>query len=144
LARWARLSAPVIYYLAKLLERAAILRYGRYVKIGEQELQKTERWFSKYGPLAVFSARMVPGIRELISIPAGIGDMYMLKFIAYTFAGSLVWSVALTLTGFYLGEAWSRLVDQLSTAFTIVSVVVLAAVVLGCTIWYLQRRKKGI
>lgn len=135
-------GAIVIYYLAKFLGRAAILRYGRYVRVGEQELAKAERWFVRYGPVAVFSARMVPGVRELISIPAGIGGMGIPKFVAYTFAGSLVWSVALTLVGFYLGEAWTQVADQLSSAFTVVGAAVLAAIVLGGIAWYLRRRKK--
>lgn len=135
-------GAIIIYYLAKMLGRGAILRYGRYVRVGEQELQKAERWFAKYGPVAVFSARMVPGVRELISIPAGIGGMAIPKFVTYTFAGSLVWSVALTLVGFYLGEAWSPVSGQLSTAFTTIGAVILAAAILGSIAWYLRRRKK--
>ncbi len=135
-------GAIVIYYLAKYLGRAAILRYGRYVRVGENELQKAEKWFVKYGSVAVFSARMVPGVRELISIPAGIGGMGIPKFVAYTFAGSLVWAIALTLVGFYLGEAWSQFADQLSAAFTTVTAAILAVVVLGGIAWYLRRRKK--
>lgn len=135
-------GAIVIYYLAKYLGRAAILRYGRYMRVGENELQKAEKWFAKHGPVAVFSARMVPGVRELISIPAGIGGMGIPKFVAYTFAGSLVWSIALTLVGFYLGEAWSQFADQLSAAFTTVTVAILAAIVMGGIAWYLRRRKK--
>lgn len=135
-------GAIVIYYLAKVLGRAAILRYGRYVRVGEQELVKAEKWFAKYGPVAVFSARMVPGVRELISIPAGIGGMGVPKFVAFTFAGSLVWSVALTLVGFYLGEAWSQAADQLSEAFNIVAAGVIAAIVIGAIAWYVRRMKK--
>lgn len=135
-------GAIVIYYLAKVLGRAAILRYGRNVRVGEQELLKAEKWFVRYGPVAVFTARMVPGIRELISIPAGISDMGIPKFAGYTFAGSLVWSITLTLVGFYLGKAWSQVADQLSAALTTVGVAILAAIALGGVIWYLRRRKK--
>ena len=135
-------GAIIIYYLARYLGRPAILRYGKYIRIGEHQLQKAERWFTKYGPLAVFSARMVPGVRELISIPAGISGMCVPKFVAYTFAGSLIWTIALTLLGFYLGEAWTRLADQLSAAFTTITVLVLAVAVFGGIIWYLRHRKK--
>lgn len=135
-------GAIVIYYLAKFLGRAALLRYGRYVRVGEQELQKAEKWFARYGSVAVFSARMVPGVRELISIPAGIGGMGIVKFVAYTFAGSLIWSVALTLVGFYLGEAWNQVAEQMSAAFSVVAAAVIAAAVIGGIAWYLRRRKK--
>jgi membrane protein DedA with SNARE-associated domain len=133
-------GALLIYFIAKKLGRAAIIRYGRYVRIGEGDLQRAEAWFAKYGPVAVFSARMVPGVREIISIPAGIGGMNLPKFVGFTFAGSLAWSVALTLVGFYLGEAWSRVAEQLSSAFDIVAAVVIAAIIVGAVVWYARRR----
>lgn len=136
-------GAVVIYYLSRYLGRPAILRYGRFVKIGEQQLQKAERWFYKYGPLAVFSARMVPGVRELISIPAGMGGMHLPKFVAYTFAGSFVWAVALTLLGFYLGEAWVNLSESLSVASTTIGTAILVAAILGVIVWYFRRPKNS-
>lgn len=136
-------GAILIYYLAKYLGRAAILRYGRYVRVGEKEMAKAEKWFAKYGSVAVFSARMVPGVRELISIPAGIGGMSVRKFVAYTFAGCTCTGLShLTLVGFYLGEAWSQFAGQLSSAFTTATAVIFAAIILGGVVWYLRRRKK--
>lgn len=134
-------GAVLIYFIAKKLGRAAIIRYGRYVMIREGDLQRAEKWFAKYGSLAVFSARMVPGVREIISIPAGIGGMNLPRFVVFTFAGSLAWSVALTLVGFYLGEAWGRVAEQLSSAFDIVAAVVIAAIVIGAVAWYARRKK---
>ena len=84
---------------------------------------------------------MVPGIREIISIPAGIGGMSLARFVLFTFAGSLVWCVALTLVGYYLGEAWSSFSEQASSAFTIVSVVIIAGIVVAIGVWYSKRRK---
>ena len=82
----------MIYFISKKVGRAAILRFGKHVRIGESELVKAEKWFQKYGTVAVFTGRMVPGIREIISIPAGIGGMSLPKFIRFTFFGSLLWS----------------------------------------------------
>lgn len=136
-------GAILIYYVAKKVGRAAILHYGRYVRLGERDLQKAEKWFEKHGSLAVFSARMVPGIREIISIPAGIGGMNMPRFIAYTFAGSLVWSVALTLIGFYLGGAWQGFADRLSSAFNIIGpAVVVGLGALAAYLHYRHRKKE--
>jgi len=134
-------GAILIYFVSMKVGRAAIVRFGRRVRVSEQEIEKAERWFAKYGPAAVFIARMIPGIRELISIPAGIGKMNFAKFVAYTFAGSLLWCVILTLAGYYLGEAWSSFSEQASTAFAIVSIIVVAGIVAGTGVWYTKRRK---
>ncbi|HXV45945.1 MAG TPA: DedA family protein [Nitrososphaera sp.] len=134
-------GAVVIYFVSMKVGRAAIVRFGRRVRVSEQEIEKAEKWFARYGPAAVFTARMIPGIREIISIPAGIGRMNFVKFVAYTFAGSLVWCVVLTLAGYYLGEAWSGFSEQASTAFTIVSIIVIAGIIAGIGVWYGRRRK---
>jgi membrane protein DedA with SNARE-associated domain len=73
-------GAIIIYYVALEIGKPAILRFGRYVRVGEQGLLKAETWFQKYGAIAVFCGRMAPGIRELISIPAGIGRMNIIKY----------------------------------------------------------------
>lgn len=134
-------GAVLIYFISMKVGRAAIVRFGRRVRVSEQEIEKAEKWFAKYGPAAVFIARMVPGIREIISIPAGIVRMNLVKFVAYTFAGSLVWCIILTLAGYYLGEAWSGFSEQASSAFTIVSIIVIAGIVAGIGVWYSRRRK---
>lgn len=134
-------GAILIYFVSMKVGRAAIVRFGRRVRVSEQEIEKAERWFAKYGPAAVFTARMIPGIREIISIPAGIGRMNFVKFVVYTFAGSLVWCIVLTLAGYYLGEAWSGFSDQASSAFTIVSIIVIAGIVAGIGVWYTRSRK---
>lgn len=134
-------GAVVIYFVSMKVGRAAIVRFGTRVRVSEHEIERAEKWFAKYGPAAVFTARMVPGIREIISIPAGIGRMDFVKFVAYTFAGSLVWSIVLTLAGYYLGEAWSRFSEQASSAFTIVSIIVIAGIIAGIGVWYGRRRK---
>jgi len=134
-------GAILIYFISIKVGRAAIVRFGKRVRVSEQEIEKAERWFAKYGPVAVFTGRMVPGIREIISIPAGIGRMNLAKFVAYTFAGSLVWSVFLTLVGYYLGEAWRGFSEQASSAFAIITAIVIAGIVTGIGIWYTRRKK---
>jgi membrane protein DedA with SNARE-associated domain len=135
-------GAVLIYFVSMKVGRAAILRFGKRVRIGEPELQKAERWFGKYGSVAIFTGRMVPGIREIISIPAGIGGMNFPKFLAFTYFGSLVWCIALTLTGYYLGEAWTAFSDQVSSAFTLASVAIIGTVVGIVGIWYVRRNKR--
>jgi membrane protein DedA with SNARE-associated domain len=136
-------GALLIYFIARKVGRAAILRYGRYLKMGEDELKKAEAWFAKYGVAAVFAARIVPGVRELISIPAGIGGMSIVRFAVFTFAGSLVWSIALTLVGYYLGEAWVTVSEDLSLAFTAIGAVIVAGAIAGIVVWYVRRKKRS-
>jgi membrane protein DedA with SNARE-associated domain len=134
-------GAVVIYFVSAKVGRATIARFGKRVRISEQEIEKAERWFEKYGSIAVFTARMIPGIREIISIPAGIGQMNIAKFLGYTFVGSLLWCIILTFVGYYLGEAWSKFSEQASSAYSIVSFIVIAALVAGIVLWYSKRKR---
>ena len=135
-------GAVLIFYVSARVGRTAIMRFGKRVRISEQDIEKAERWFERYGSVAVFTARMIPGIREIISIPAGISRMNIAKFVGYTFAGSLLWCIILTLVGYYLGEAWRNFSDQLSSAFTIITIILIAAAAIAVAgFWYSRRRR---
>lgn len=125
----ATVGAIVIYYVSLKAGKEAIIRYGKYARIGKKEIEKADRWFEKHGEMAVFLGRMAPGVREIISIPAGISKMNIPKFIIFTFAGSLIWSIMLSLVGYYSGEAWSRISESLSTIFGILGAIILAGIV---------------
>lgn len=101
----ATVGAFVIYLIALKLGRVGLQRYMKYVRIKNESLAKADRWFEKYGDKSVILGRMVPAIRELVSIPAGIFGMKMKKFLIYTFIGSCAWSISLTIIGYYFGVA---------------------------------------
>jgi membrane protein DedA with SNARE-associated domain len=101
----ATIGTSAIYFIALKLGRVVLLRYLKFVKINEKKLERVEIWFEKYGDKAVFLGRMVPVMREMISVPAGLLKMRIPKFVTYTFAGSLVWSTGTILSGYYFGEA---------------------------------------
>ena len=101
----ATVGTSAIYLIALKLGRVVLLRYLKYVRVSENKLERVETWFEKYGDKAVFLGRMVPVMREMISIPAGLLKMKILKFIVYTFAGSCIWSAGTILAGYYFGEA---------------------------------------
>ena len=101
----ATIGTSAIYFIALKLGRVVLLRYLKYVKVNEKKLARVEIWFEKYGDKAVFLGRMIPVMREMISIPAGLLKMRIPKFVLYTFAGSCVWSTATILAGYYFGEA---------------------------------------
>jgi len=97
------IGSTVIYIIAWKLGRAALLRYLKYARINEKKLTKVECWFEKYGDKAVFFGRLLPVIREMISIPAGVLKMKISKFLLYTFLGSCVYSTGVILAGYYFG-----------------------------------------
>lgn len=101
----ATIGTSSIYFIALKLGRIVLLRYLKYVKVSEKKLTRVEVWFEKYGDKAVFLGRMVPVMREMISVPAGLLKMKIPKFVIYTFGGSCVWSTVTILSGYYFGEA---------------------------------------
>jgi membrane protein DedA with SNARE-associated domain len=134
-------GAIIIYYLSLKIGKPTILKFGKHIKVSEKGFMKAELWFQKYGAIAVFSGRMAPAIRELISIPAGIGHMNIMKFILFTFAGSAIWSVALTLVGYFLGDAWNVMAKQLSSAFSVVAVLIIVTILVVIGLKYYSKRK---
>ena len=96
------------YYLGKLVNEKRISNFlnqrGKFIGITSNDLAKSKRWFDKYGVSLVFWGRLIPGIRTLISIPAGIELMPLKKFLIWTAFGSLIWVVLLTYAGFAIGE----------------------------------------
>lgn len=92
-----------IYLITLKLGRVALIRYLKYARINESQLIKVDNWFAKHGTKAVLFGRMVPGLRELISIPAGVLKMRIDKFLIFTFTGSCVWSISLSFAGYYFG-----------------------------------------
>ncbi|MBI1658181.1 MAG: DedA family protein [Thaumarchaeota archaeon] len=101
----ATLGAYAIFLAARYIGRPGLLRYMGKIRISEKRMAKAERWFARYGDKSVLLGRCVPGVRELVSVPAGILDMGTAKFLAYTFVGSCAWSTGLTAAGYYLGRA---------------------------------------
>lgn len=101
----ATIGAFAIYFIAKCLGRAGLIKWLKYAKIKESSLNKADKWFARYGDKSVIIGRLIPGIRELVSIPAGIFSMNPIKFLIFTLIGSCIWSTALTAIGYYFGVA---------------------------------------
>ena len=131
----ANLTGSIIAYeVGKYLGRGFIERYGKYVLLNMGHLQLVERWFDKYGSLTVLFSRMLPVVRTVNALPAGIGNMNFFKFCLYTFIGSIPWNLALVLVGYLLKENWNIL-EKYSLYIDILAVFVVAAV-----IFYIVRR----
>ena len=97
------LGATIVYWLARLAGRPLLMRYGRYVLITPEKIQKSENWMSHYGAAGVFIARLLPGARQLVGIPAGIARMNYLTFSAFTLLGAAIWCSVLCWLGVKIG-----------------------------------------
>ncbi len=100
------------YWIGRVINEQRInnwlKNYGRWIGISSEEFSRSRRWFNRYGTSLVFWGRLVPGIRTLISVPAGIEMMPLLPFIIWTTAGSLIWTLFLTIAGQILGESYQQ------------------------------------
>ena len=109
-------------------------RHGHWIGINPEELARSRRWFSRYGTALVFWGRLIPGIRTLISVPAGIELMPLAPFLIWTTAGSAIWTLLLTLAGMVLGEGYSSVEIWIEPVSKVVKVLLVIALV-ACAIW---------
>ena len=125
------------YYLALFLGRKILVKYGKYFFIKEQTLQKMDDFFLSHGHISTFVGRLIPGIRQLISVPAGISRMNLAVFATYTALGAGIWALILTLIGYFIGEN-QELIDVYLKQITMVVLVTLAIL----SSWYIYYQKK--
>lgn len=116
-------------------------RHGRWIGISTKELRRSRSWFNRHGTALVFWGRLVPGIRTLISVPAGIEMMPLGPFLIWTTAGSLIWTLLLTVAGMLLGEGYTN-VEVWMQPLTRVIKVLLVLSVLGLGAWLALRTWK--
>jgi membrane protein DedA with SNARE-associated domain len=133
------IGAFVNYYLAFTLGRKFLLRYGKYFFISPEALDKMERYFKKHGHISTFSGRLVPGIRQLISIPAGLAKMNLLEFTFFTTLGAGIWALILTLLGYYIGENETLIKEYLKQ----ITIAVVALLLVIGVLYFRYQKKKG-
>ncbi len=125
------------YYLAMHFGRKFILKYGKYFFIKEETLDKLEAFFVKHGELSTFNGRLIPGIRQLISLPAGLARMNIWRFSLYSALGAGIWVIVLVALGYLLGSNEELISEYLKTA----TLIALISVVF-ITIFYIVRYKR--
>lgn len=131
------IGSLIAYFVGFYLGRGFIMRYGKYVLLEEKYLLTVEKWFKKYGDKTVFFSRMLPVVRTINALPAGIGKMNLKKFMAYTFVGSIPWNFALAYLGVVLGKRWS-LISNYSHIIDIIAIVAIVLLI----IWFVLRHRK--
>lgn len=132
-------GAYINYFLALLLGRKILRRYGKYFFIKEDALVKMDTYFKKHGHISTFIGRLVPGIRQLISIPAGLSRMNLAVFSTYTALGAGIWALILVMLGYFIGEN-QELIDSYLKQITIAVLMVL--VLLASWYIYYQKTKR--
>ena len=128
----------IAYLLGRSYGRRFLERYGKLLSLKKSDLELAERWFSKYGSLAILVGRMTPAVRTVISLPAGIGKMDPLSFSTLTFLGSIPWNFALTYAGVVMGENWFLIEELLGR----IDLLILTSVFLLLIYLLIERREE--
>jgi len=127
------------YYFAMKYGRAFLLRYGKYILLSPEKLEKLEHFFNKHGEISTFSGRLILGVRHLISLPAGYAKMNLVKFSIYTTLGSAIWVLVLMFLGYFVGSNETLIEHYLGRATMIaLGVIILIAVI------YIWKMKKEV
>jgi len=134
------LGSLAAYYAGLKLGRPFILKYGKYIFMKEEDLERAEKWFARYGGKATFISRMLPVVRTFISLPAGIGRMEIKRFTLYSFVGSIPWCAFLAYLGYVLGDSWRIIFDQFGHY---VDYAVIAGIVVLVAYCLYKRRRKA-
>ena len=133
------LGAFTNYFLALTLGRKFLLRYGHYFFIKEETLLKMENFFTHHGHISTFTGRLIPGVRQLISIPAGLARMNLFQFGLFTILGAGIWALVLTLLGYFIGEN-QELIHQYLKQITIITITLLF--IIGLIYYKYQKNRK--
>ncbi len=135
------------YYLGKLVNEKRLSNFldknGKYLGITSNDLAKSKIWFDKYGVSLVFWGRLVPGIRTLISVPAGMELMPLRKFLIWTTLGSLIWILLLTYAGFVFGENYQIIETYLEQIKYIVKPILLLVFIYFLIQFFLKIYKRN-
>jgi len=118
----------IAYALGYFGGRRVLVRYGKLVLLSEEELDRAEVWFARYGDWIVFVTRLLPAIRSFIALPAGVVRMPFWRFLLYSTVGSLLWCALLAIIGHALGQHWASVSSSLRRYDVVIAVVVVALI----------------
>ena len=139
------IGAIVLYYIGKIfnkerLKRIISGRIGKILRLKAKDIEMADEWFDKKGNVTVFFCRFVPIVRSLISIPAGMSEMPMLKFLLYTTTGSLIWNTVLIFIGNRVGDNWESILG-IFDQYSHIVLVILIVLFVGFLVWFYKFRK---
>ena len=137
------LGALATYWVARLLGRVFVRRFGRYVLLSEHSLERAERFFAAHGEISTMVGRLLPVVRHLISIPAGISRMPLPRFVIFTGVGAFVWCSVLTGIGYFLGRHEDVLRNEEVRRYVGRALAIMVPVVVGgVTVYVIRHRRR--
>ena len=134
-------AAALLYWIGRKIPNQSLFnwvdRYGKYLFIKSEDVKKALDWFEKYGHRVVFFGRMVPAVRSLISIPAGMSHMPFWKFMLYSSVGTIIWTTFLACVGYYFGNN----IELMQQIFSRVGYVIIAIVLILVAYFFYKKSK---
>jgi membrane protein DedA with SNARE-associated domain len=140
----ALLGSGIGYWIGAAGGKPFLLKYGKWFLIRRHDIEKTEKWFANHGKATIFIARLVPVIRHIISLPAGVARMPLKDFFLQTFLGSTIWGSFLILLGYYLGEHWEEVANKVKQFDLVIGVIIVVAIVGFSVRFYVKRRRERV
>lgn len=138
-------GAVILYGVGLLLDverlEKIVERWGHILRIKKEDIRKADAWFDKYGYWTVLFCRMIPLVRSLISIPAGMSNMKFGLFLVYTTIGTLIWNTILVLVGATLGSNWHEITDFIGV-YSNFAYAIIAIAGIAFLVWFFRRNKK--
>ncbi|ANF95261.1 DedA family protein [Paenibacillus bovis] len=139
-------GAVILYGIGRALDVARlekiIDRWGHILRIKKEDVHRADAWFDKYGYWTVLFCRMIPLVRSLISIPAGMSNMKFGLFLLFTTIGTVIWNTVLVTVGAALGENWHSITNFMDI-YSNIAYAVIAIAGIGMIIWFVRRNKKA-
>ncbi|HIW32298.1 MAG TPA: DedA family protein [Candidatus Paenibacillus intestinavium] len=140
------IGAIILYYIGRILDverlEKIIDRWGKILRVKKEDIHRADAWFDKHGNWAVFLCRMVPLIRSLISIPAGMSGMKLVPFLLFTTLGTLIWNTILVTLGSMLGDRWEDIVAFMDV-YSNIAYGLIALCGIAFIIFYIRRFRKN-
>ncbi|MFD2445184.1 DedA family protein [Bacillus sp. CGMCC 1.16607] len=137
-------GAVILYGVGYLLNveklEKIIERWGHILRVNKEDIRKADAWFDKYGYWTVLFCRMIPLIRSLISIPAGMSKMKFPLFLLFTTVGTLIWNIILVLVGAAVGDQWENIVHFMDVYSNITYTIIALGIILF-VVWFIRRKK---
>ena len=140
-------GAIVLYYIGKIFNKERLKRIiggkiGKVLRLKASDIEKADKWFDTKGNKTVFFCRFIPIVRSLISIPAGMSEMPMQRFLIYTILGSLIWNTVLIVVGSIVGDKWETIVGYLDNFSNVILIILVIIFVVAMYYWFVIRKKK--
>jgi len=133
-------GSTVAYMLAMWMGRPLVDRFGIFFGLDDEKMASAERWFKRWGVWGILIGHSLPGIRSVISFPAGLAKMDRRKFVTFTFSGALLWNTVLVTAGYTLGENWVKFWEKTDSLH--LDIVMLGGLGVVLVLYFLYHRKK--